>query len=642
MRIKTINIKNFRGIKSQTIALNQYTCFVGANGAGKSTVLCALNVFFQEQASSSTDTQKLCDEDFFARNIDEPISITLTFCNLNDKAAETLAAYVRQDELVVTAEAQFDDESKTALVKHFGQRLGMPKFKAFFEAVKASAKKSELDTVYGVLQNEFSGLPNAISKDAKVAALHQFEADNPHLCELIPSEDSFYGINGAGKLAPFIQWVYVPAVKDAREEGEEGKNTALAKLIARVVRSKTNFDAELEALRQETLEKYVALLDANRSGLDELSASLKKRLEFFAHPNAQINLSWVTNDRKSVQVTSPSAGIQAGDGAFTASLARMGHGLQRSYLLALLQELAMSDDEESATLLLGCEEPELYQHPPQARYLADVFNRLAVGNNQILVTTHSPLFVCGRGFENVRMVRSGDLTIGSCITSATFESLCDEIRSARGDGLGRKIEGMIAKIHQSLQPNIGEMFFAHLPVFVEGLEDVSYITTHLILTERWNDFRRLGCHLVPVNGKDKLVQPVAIAKLLMIPKFVVFDADGNTVRPDHRNKHEIDNKAILRLLGSNIDAFPDNDYIGDFFAVWKNNLTDRVEQDFADGAKIYKNAACQHYAQEGGLQKHDLFIADFLSAAFNDGNRSITLDSLCDSILEYAGKHAPR
>jgi len=49
----------------------------------------------------------------------------------------------------------------------------------------------------------------------------------------------------------------------------------------------------------------------------------------------------------------------------------MGHGLQRSYLLALLQELAGSEAPNAPTLILGCEEPELYQHPPQARHLAD-------------------------------------------------------------------------------------------------------------------------------------------------------------------------------------------------------------------------------------------------------------------------------
>lgn len=117
----------------------------------------------------------------------------------------------------------------------------------------------------------------------------------------------------------------------------------------------------------------------------------------------------ISDPNKSVQVVQPVAGIKTGDGDFIGSLSRMGHGLQRSYLLALLHELASSDAEEAPTLILACEEPELYQHPPQARHLADVFVRLAEGNNQVLVTTHSPLFVSGDGFEDVRLVRAAIL-----------------------------------------------------------------------------------------------------------------------------------------------------------------------------------------------------------------------------------------
>lgn len=61
------------------------------------------------------------------------------------------------------------------------------------------------------------------------------------------------------------------------------------------------------------------------------------------------------------------------------------------------------------------------------------------------------------------------------------------------------------------------MFFAGAPVLVEGLEDVSYITTELHLSGQWSEFRRLGCHLIPVNGKDKLIQPLAIALELGFP-----------------------------------------------------------------------------------------------------------------------------
>lgn len=640
MKIKSIRIENFRSFRDQTITVNRYSCFVGPNGAGKSTVLCALNVFFKEQDSSATDTSKLCDEDFFARHTDKPIRITVAFDDLNAQAKADLSDYVRQDELVVTAEAEFDPDTGIGEVRHYGQRLGMAEFRTYFEALKANAKADALKDIYARLQETFTELPAAKTKESMAESLRQFESQHSDKCTLIPSEDSFYGINGTGKLAPFVQWVYVPAVKDAGQEGQEAKNTAFGRLIARTVRSRTNFDEEIKALKDEMLAKYQKLLDKNRAGLDDISASLQKRLESWAHPNARIGMEWLSDPSKSVQVAQPIAGIKTGDGDFLGSLARMGHGLQRSYLLALLQELASSDTPNAPTLILACEEPELYQHPPQARHLVDVFATLASGNNQVLVTTHSPLFVSGHGFEDVRLVRNTVPANGSVVGSLTFGSLCARIRGATGEDVARKPEGMIAKIHQALRPHIAEMFFTRVPILVEGLEDASYITTELHLSNQWTEFRRLGCHIVPVNGKDKLIQPLAVARELSIPVFVAFDADGDTTRPDHRTKHERDNKAIIHLLGATHDPFPPNDVIADTHAIWKANLGESVKADFGTDFSKYVGSARVHYAHEGGLEKHDLFIAEWLSAARIDGKSSSTLAALCTAILQFARQGA--
>ena len=636
MKIKKLRIENFRSFSDQEFALNRYICFVGPNGAGKSTVLCALNVFFKEQDSSATDTSKLSDEDFFSRQTDKPIHITVTFDDLSDEAKSELSDYVRQDELVVTAEAQFDPQSGLAQVRHFGQRLGMAEFRSYFEAMKVNAKADELNGIYTKLQETFTGLPAARSKEAKADALRQYESEHPDKCVLIRSEDNFYGINSTGKLAPFVQWVYVPAVKDAGQEGQEAKNTAFGRLIARTVRSRTNFDEDIKALKEETLTKYKELLEKNRAGLNDVSESLQKRLEAWTHPNVRIGMEWLSDPNKSVQVAQPIAGIKTGEGDFLGSLARMGHGLQRSYLLALLQELASSDAPDAPTMILACEEPELYQHPPQARHLADIFLQLAQGNNQVLVTTHSPLFVSGDGFENVRLVRTPAKNTGSQVASLTFDTLCTRIRAALGEDPGRKLEGLIAKIHQALRPHVAEMFFTRVPVLVEGLEDASYITTALHLSGQWADFRRLGCHIIPVNNKDKLIQPLAIARELGIPVFVVFDADGDTTRADLRARHEKDNKALMHLLNVTGGAFPTTNVLGHDHAIWPTSLTQIVEADFGADCNKYKEGARLHYAQEGGLEKHDLFIADWLSEAHADGKTATTLAALCTAILRYA------
>lgn len=39
MKIESVKIENFRSFKNETIVLDNYTCFVGSNGSGKSTFL---------------------------------------------------------------------------------------------------------------------------------------------------------------------------------------------------------------------------------------------------------------------------------------------------------------------------------------------------------------------------------------------------------------------------------------------------------------------------------------------------------------------------------------------------------------------------------------------------------------------------
>lgn len=636
MKIKTIRLENFRSFEDDTIILNRYSCFVGPNGAGKSTVLTALNVFFQERAASATDISKLTGEDYFGKNTNSPVRITVTFDELRPEAQTALSAYVRQNELAVTAEAVFDHAAGVGQVRHFGHRLGMETFRPFFDAEKAGAKAGDLTTIYDGLRQQFGDLPTARSKDDKADALRQYEAAHTDQCVLIPSADDFYGVNSTGKLAAFVQWVFVPAVKDAGEEGQEAKNTALGKLIARAVRTRTNFDAELEALKTDTLTRYRELLEHNQASLTELSQALQGRLESWAHPNVRLGMEWLSDPAKSVVIQQPVAGVKTGEGDFLGSLARMGHGLQRSYLLALLQELAGSEAPNAPTLILGCEEPELYQHPPQARHLADVFSELSTGNNQILVTTHSPLFVSGDGFENTRLVRRPNNNAGSQVKALTFQNLCARIRGALGEDQDRRTEGLIAKIHQALRPGIAEMFFARAPVLVEGLEDVSYITTELHLSEQWSEFRRLGCHLIPVNGKDKLIQPLAIAVELGFPVFTVFDADGDTERLDHRTKHERDNRALIVLLGAAHAPFPAADVVAANHAIWQTNLGDAVKADFGANYERLTNAARVSYAHEGGLEKHDLFIAEWVTAARSEGLASPTLQRLCNAILDFA------
>ena len=86
MKIERVRIKNFRSFKDETIDFDDYTCFVGKNGSGKSTILNALNVFFRQHKDNKTDLGKLSIEDFHHMNTDEPVEIIVTFTELSDQA----------------------------------------------------------------------------------------------------------------------------------------------------------------------------------------------------------------------------------------------------------------------------------------------------------------------------------------------------------------------------------------------------------------------------------------------------------------------------------------------------------------------------------------------------------------------------
>ena len=145
-------------------------------------------------------------------------------------------------------------------------------FAPYFAALGDNKQVAELKEIYNELRATYPDLPTGSTKAAMTNALHDYEAERPDECELIPSEDQFYGFSkGANRLAKHIQWVYVPAVMDATSEQVEARNSALGKLLARTVRSKTNFDQTVSALRTDMQEQYQTLLNDSQDALEEVS-----------------------------------------------------------------------------------------------------------------------------------------------------------------------------------------------------------------------------------------------------------------------------------------------------------------------------------------------------------------------------------
>jgi hypothetical protein len=581
-------------------------------------------------------------DDFHLQNTNAPVEITVTFTDLNKEAEEDFKGYVRQGKLIITSKAEFDPQTNKAVVKQYGQRLGMSEFKPFFKAYNDAALADPLKKMFAALEEklpELAAKKSKTTKDGMYTTLRQFEEERPDQCVLIPSEDLFYGFSkGSNLLQKYVQWVFIPAVKDASDEQSETKTGALGKLLARTVRAQVNFSAAVEKLTADARSAYQQMLDDNQAALATVSESLRKRLAEWAHPDATLKLMWKQDSTKAVRVDEPLAGIIAGESGFEGDLVRFGHGFQRSYLLALLQELAASDDTNAPLLILGCEEPELYQHPPQAKHLAGVFQKLSEENSQIIVTTHSPYFVSGRNFESVRMVRR-DAT-GTCSSIRQYSYAQFAARHAEVFGEAPKAESAtITKLHQTLRPSLNEMFFTQRLILVEGGEDVAYITSWLVLTDRWEAYRRSGCHIVPVDGKNEIVRPGIIAVGLEIPVLAIADADRNEPKDAERR-----NQALARVFGGDEDElFPLAPQWNDRLVLWPSDFTDTVTREFivALGVQGYeqleemKKRARAECGDAANLEKNPLYIGHLLKFLKEANVTSKSLDFLCDKIIAF-------
>lgn len=644
MKLSKLRIENFRSFKDEIIYFDDYTCLVGANGTGKSAVLTALNVFFRNNASTATNVLTLSEEDFHHKRTGKSVKITLTFIDLSEEAKNDFKHYFRQGELTIFAKAIWDNENESAEVMQYGARLVIKKFAPFFEAENNKALVAELKEVYNKIRIDFPDFPAPGAKQAMIDALRSYEENNPDDCELLDDSAQFYGwTKGTNLLKKYIQWVYIPAVKDASTEQEEGSKTALGQLLERTIRTKVNFEEPIDDLRKKLETGYKEIVEKQQAALSNLQNSIQNRLRNWANPSATVSLNWHYDSNKSLVINEPIARAAIGEDDFIGEIARLGHGMQRAFIVSILQELAVGDQKESPKLILGFEEPELYQHPSQAQHMASLLEDLATGpekNTQIILSTHSPYFISSKGFENIRAFKKEIDNKCSVVYSTTYKQVEKRLANAMGESPSSPTS-LMARIAQIMQPSQNELYFTRIAILVEGIEDIAFISTHLQLSSKWPQFREFGCHFVVGDGKTSLSRALAICKELHIPAFVVFDSDANQKKENDIKNNTRDNSCILRLCGLNdFDPLPSDNLWHSQGVMWKTKIADVVMEDFGTDVweKAENNARKKMGFTENVKRKNRLLIAATLEELSFEEKQSAILETLCDKLLGFAKK----
>jgi energy-coupling factor transporter ATP-binding protein EcfA2 len=326
VRIKTVHVQRFRSIYDATLECDDLTALVGANGAGKSTFLRSLDVFYRPTARS----------DYYAEDVGEPIRIIVTYVNLSPGEQAALGKYYHHDQLVVEKRVEWvGDKPKQS---YHGQML---RHRPFEEQILRKGSWNEKRSAYNALRQlePYTSLKSVSSEAALLAELNAWELANPGACELLSSSGQFFGFNQSSTehLERFTRFLLVPAVRDAHADATDERGSLINELIDMVIRKTLAEREEVRELQAEASEKLKQIQDRTEDDLAAVNARLNKTLQQFA-PNATVGVNW---QRPAINLPLPKVDVTLSEDGYRTAIERSGHGVQRAFIISLLQDLTM-------------------------------------------------------------------------------------------------------------------------------------------------------------------------------------------------------------------------------------------------------------------------------------------------------------
>lgn len=669
MQIAEISIANFRCLREAKVTCQSLTSLVGRNGAGKSTVLHALDLFYHPSSTVSRD-------DFFNRDTTAVITIQVLFENLRPDELAEFASYLQDGQLAVTKRYELAGTASSASGRYYAARRRYAPFlplRAMGARDLAKVLAETFDKLVAAGSVPAEPRPPKSGQPAMLAFMDQFEADHPDLLELIEDEAQFFGEKnvGGGKLDTYTQFVYVPAVRDAAQEATtDAKKSSFGQLLDIAVIRKVTARPAIANLQKTLLDAVGQAYSPEVLGDDlrNLEASLNRVLQPFV-PNAALSLEW--SGLPTVSYAPPTVVPLMTEDAFTGEIGKKGHGLQRALIFTLLSHLArvrnIPDAPGDASvvgastpspiaargpdLILGIEEPELYQHPNRCRHFAALLRRLsaeeatATAGTQVILTTHSPLFISLEHFEEVRLVQKQsplDTTSPGCgvVSSATLESL----RSAWAAACNKPddavtINSMLARMRGFMSSQASEGFFADTVVLVEGVSDAAVLCR--VAHERSADWVGLGVAVLAVGGKSNIGAPYLVFSSLKIPTYFVFDADGD-LKGKGKGRGEDDailhNRILVQLGGETPVDFPPATCTSRF-ACFPLEMEGALKADI--GSDLF-SATTVAIAEElgwgdpGEVLKNARAAAAFVERSYKAGTALPGIERIVDAITAFA------
>lgn len=370
MKLRRATIRNFRCFKDEiSVDFDSVTALIGKNDAGKSAILQALEIFFDQKKPDADDAAKHGDR--------TDMAIT---CEFDELPTSLILDATSQTNL--TKEHLLNSENRLEIVKVFNGSLKTPSMKTSIRALHPSVegagdllalKLNDLKNRAVELSVDLTRVNQTISADIREAI--RIHVGDLKLEERLIDVDTY---PGAKELYPHIK-AALPAF-----------------FLFRSDRSSTDQDSEA----QDPMKVMVKLaIEQQKESLDHIASEVKKlvsdlvdqtlvKIEAIA-PEIAGELTPDFSDPKWESVFKIALTSDA-----EIPLNKRGSGVRRLVLLGFLQAQAESSRllAPDSGVIYAIEEPETSQHPDMQRSLLLALEGIADQDGyQVILTTHTPM-----------------------------------------------------------------------------------------------------------------------------------------------------------------------------------------------------------------------------------------------------------
>jgi predicted ATPase len=368
MKLTELKLQNFRSYRNETLVIfDNLTVLIGRNDSGKSTILDALNIFFNDASIEQDDASAQGDA--------TDVRISCVFSELPD-------SIVLDDQHPTTLQAEHlvRQDGRLDVCRVFNCSLAKPKqTRIFARALHPTA--AGCGDLMGLKINDLKA--RAVQQGAELGGINQ--TVKTELREAI--------WNHAGNLALAATEIDLGA-ETGKAVWDQIQTHLPVFAVFKSDRTSTDQDEEAQNPMKAAIKEAVREHEAQLNGL---IAQVKTELERVALKTVE-KIQEMSPDLAST--LSPQVKNKNWESLFSVSLTgadgisinKRGSGTRRLVLLNFFRARAEDAASDKGTgTIYAIEEPETSQHPNHQLMLLDAFQELTShGTCQVILTTHTP------------------------------------------------------------------------------------------------------------------------------------------------------------------------------------------------------------------------------------------------------------